>query len=377
MNILCLHPYLSMRAVKQMAALEKEGHKVNLVYEGLGSSVENGYGFFWNKVVKLPSDSFKGEYYFRRLFPKGYRNALIQVIRKLDCDIIHTYSMPDTLAVAAIRYSDLPVIFDTRDLYSGMDQFQIEDLKNSILNKIQGSIYKKIIRRYEKEANEKSNGRVYVSPEMLNYVSQTYNIDLNRSIVLANYQTLNHITNIKLPKLSAQDGCLHLVYIGNIYFDELQKTKELIQSLAVSNIHLHMYLTGDNSKIDFIRGAFSNSPYVHFHNPLSPKKLSEELLKYDFGLVPRPPDFNVLNISFALPNKLFDYLAAGLPIAGRNISSLKKFIDKHQIGFTYNTTHELISNLLNDKGTYTIFPERFLMEYHISGLVELYEQVMN
>ena len=107
------------------------------------------------------------------------------------------------------------------------------------------------------------------------------------------------------------------------------------------------------------------------------KKLSEELLKYDFGLVPHPPDLKVLNISFALPNKLFDYLAAGLPIAGRNISSLKKFIDKHQIGFTYNTNQELISNLFNDKCNYTICPERFLMEYQISGLLELYEQVTN
>ena len=73
MKVLCLHPFLSMRAVKVMAKKKKKGHKVILAYEGLGCSVENGYGTFWDQVFKLPSDTFKGEYYCRRIFPKAYR----------------------------------------------------------------------------------------------------------------------------------------------------------------------------------------------------------------------------------------------------------------------------------------------------------------
>ena len=53
--------------------------------------------------------------------------------------------MPDTLAVAAIRYSHLPVIFDARDLSSGLDYFQIKDLKSYFLNKLQNWLYKKVI----------------------------------------------------------------------------------------------------------------------------------------------------------------------------------------------------------------------------------------
>ena len=61
MNILCLHPFLSMRAVKEMSALKEFGHTITLAYEGLGCSVNNGYGDFWNQIIPLPENSFKGD----------------------------------------------------------------------------------------------------------------------------------------------------------------------------------------------------------------------------------------------------------------------------------------------------------------------------
>ncbi len=376
MNILCLHPFLSMRAVKEMAALKQKKHKVVLVYEGLGCSVENGYGTFWDRVLKLPSDTFKGEYYCRRLFPKTYQKVLSHVLKKNDFDIIHAYGMPDTLAVAAIRYTSLPVIFDSRDISSGADNYLLIDFKFPILNKLQERIYKKFIIKYEKEANENSDGRIYCTSEMLKYVGGRYKIDMNQSIALENFQTMTNIDKNSLPKNHSSGTRKHLVYTGNICFDKKRRIEELFLELTNHFIHLHIYPNGDMSAINYFKKMYSGSKFIHFHHPLTPKELSKEIIKYDFGLVPHPPDIRAKNIRLVLPNKLFDYLAVGLPIAGRNTFSLKNFIKKNNVGFIYNTPQELVRKLGNEKDKYKIQPEKFLMENHIDSVITLYNQIL-
>lgn len=377
MKVLCLHPFLSMRAVKEMAALKYLGYRIVLIYEGTGCSVENGFGNFWDKAKKLQVDKFKGEFYLRRLFPKIYENLLSKALKDFDPDVIHCFSMPDTLAVAAIRYSGLPVIFDSRDLSTGSDHFILEDLKCATLNRLQEKIYKKIIKRFEKEANENSAGRIYSSREMLEYANSKYNIDLNRSIVLENYQTLHFVSNKHQDKLSDRDGAIHLVYTGNIYFDDPARSKKLFRHLESNSIHIHLYPTGDDSIIGFFKKTFARSKFVHFYTPLSPRKLSDEIQKYDFGLVPHPPDIKPINIRNVLPNKLFDYLAAGLPIVGRNAYALKNFIESHKVGLVYEDEEELILKLKAAENKYTILPNQFIMENHIDSVVKLYSHVLD
>ena len=374
---MCLHPYLSMRAVKEMSALKKFGHKVTLIYEGLGCSVEQGYGSFWDLVIQLPSCTFKGEFYFRKLYPRIYKKYLKSLCEFKHFDIIHSFSLPDTLAIAAIRYSGIPVVFDSRDVSSGIDDILLEDFKNPLLNNFQSHIYSKLIRKFEKEANEKSSGRIYVSQEMQNYISGIYKIDQDRSIVLPNYQSESFISHKILHKLSDKDKCIHLAYIGNILFDDFHRTINTIKKIGVHPIHFHLYPTGDKNTINDIKSIFRTNPFIHFHNPLPPHDLIHELTQYDFGLTPRPPDRNVLNHGFALPNKLFDYLSAGIPIAARNTNSIANFVKTNNVGFIYNENEDLVSNLLKTSNGYKIDKTKFIMESHITDVIKLYEQILN
>jgi hypothetical protein len=361
-----------MRAVKEMSALKKLGHQVTLIYEGLGCSVEQGYGSFWDQVIQIPNNSIKGEFYFRRLLPSIYKKYIRSLCELKKFDIIHSFSMPDTLAVAAIRYSNIPVVFDSRDVSSGMDGILLEELQNPFLNNLQSYIYGSFIRKFEREANEKSCGRIYVSQEMKNYISSIYKINHDRTIVLPNYQSESFISNTHLDKLSDKDKCVHLVYVGNILFDDFHRTIKAIKKIGVDSVHFHIYPVGDQIIIDDIKSRFGTNFSIHFHKSLAPKDLAKELTQYDFGLTPRPPDRNPLNNGFALPNKLFDYLTAGLKIAARNTDSISRFVRDNKVGFTYNTIEELVKKLLNDKGNYKIYPERFIMENHINKVSNLY-----
>ena len=372
MNILCLHPFLSMRAVKEMRALKALGHNVTLVYEGLGCSVEKGFGDFWDQIIQIPGNTFKGEYFFRRLIPRSYQRVLIELTRDQHFDIIHAFSMPDTLAVAAIRYSGLPVVYDSRDVSSGMDKVLLEDLKNSLLNKLQSYFYQKIIKKYEREANEKSSARIYVSKEMQTYISKVYNINQKKAIVLPNYQSAFFLPGKSIPKILDSEGSKHLVYIGNILFDDYQRTIEILENIAKYSVHLHIYPVGKKTITKRIKKLFRYNHYIHFHNPLPPKDLLEELQQYDFGLVPRPPDRNTINFGFALPNKLFDYLAAGLPIAARNTRSVSNFIKENKVGIIYDDVRDLVSKIMNSSNSFKFDKKKFVMENHIAKVINLY-----
>lgn len=42
------------------------------------------------------------------------------------------------------------------------------------------------------------------------------------------------------------------------------------------------------------------------------------------------------NFYFALPNKVFEYLASGLPVVGANFPEVQRLVDKYEVGFTFD-----------------------------------------
>src|SRR5690606_10936682 len=64
------------------------------------------------------------------------------------------------------------------------------------------------------------------------------------------------------------------------------------------------------------------------------------------------------NFYYALPNKIFEYLAAGLPIAGAEFPEVKAIIDQYEVGVTFDpynpksigaALHKLSDPLFHDK----------------------------
>ncbi len=166
------------------------------------------------------------------------------------------------------------------------------------------------------------------------------------------------------------------MYIGNILFDEYSRIVCILNKIANNCIHLHLYPTGEKSVIRKIKEKFLNNPFIHFHSPLPPKNLLEEIQQYDFGMTPRPQDWNFINNNSVLPNKLFDYLAAGLPIAARNTLAIANFVKNNRIGFIYEDTEELVNKIKRDNSNYEIDVEKLIMENNIHHVVDLYEKVI-
>ena len=64
-----------------------------------------------------------------------------------------------------------------------------------------------------------------------------------------------------------------------------------------------------------------------------------------------------LNYMFSLPNKLFDYIHAGIPVLSSELTEIKNVVEKYQIGYfiqNHNPDHiaQTIKNIFLDQETY-------------------------
>ncbi|MDD3748087.1 MAG: glycosyltransferase family 4 protein [Candidatus Bipolaricaulis anaerobius] len=73
---------------------------------------------------------------------------------------------------------------------------------------------------------------------------------------------------------------------------------------------------------------------VFFLPPVSQEELLSWTASADVGVIPYQPVG--LNNYYSLPNKLFEYLGAGLPVAVSNLPELARVVDTHKVGYTFN-----------------------------------------
>ncbi len=341
LNILFVQEAPCIRNYKMATALRSRGHNVSLaftkallsqVYKGLSDNV-------YNECIKLNN--------YRQLWDIS-RNY----------DIIHCHNEPDELTVSALA-GEAPVVHDTHDLIS----LRANGDKN--------------LSYFEGIANRGANGRIYSTPFQLEEARKLYGIN-GSSIVYYNYASNNDLPLTSLQKLSDQDGQVHIVYEGGIGGNGHRDFSSLFKELSDSGIHIHIYPTFYNQDI---ANGFSLHNNIHYYHPLSPKQIIENMTQYDFGIIP----FNLEKgnkrfLDSTIANKLFEYLAAGLPVIASPLKTYIDFFRKNPVGITYNTTQDIIVDIpkLKEIASRTDFTKYiFTYEGEIERLEELYYKIID
>ena len=119
---------------------------------------------------------------------------------------------------------------------------------------------------------------------------------------------------------------------------------------------------------------------MHWEGTLSPNTLVEELTKYNVDLVfLNVNTTNRMFLSSTFPNKVFEYLGAGLPLAIEDLPILKKFVRETGTGEIIDFTKDIkkqiegVKEIKIDKNI--LEKNGFLMEHHSSRLIEFYNKV--
>ena len=343
LNILFIQQYAGIRCYKYAKALQKKGHKVTLLYGNAKPS----------EFYKNLSDDV-----FEECIKMNNVKELWQYVDNYD--IIHCHNEPDFFTVSAL-VCDKPVIHDTADLISLRD---VENPNTAF---------------FEALANRGASGRVYSTPYQQAEADALYS-PTTKSLVFYNYISEDDAPKRFLDKLSLVDNNIHIVYQGSISLYKHRNFVDIFTAIAINNIHIHIY----PSRLDEeLKNFFSKFQNIHYYNPLSPTEIMTEMTKYDIGIIPWNLELGQKRfLDTTIANKLYEYLAAGLPVLTSSVKSYEDYFEKNRVGLTFEKIEEIpakINRLLKIKETTdlknyatTYESKIYLLEEFYFNLIEEY-----
>ncbi len=182
---------------------------------------------------------------------------------------------------------------------------------------------------------------------------------INNSLVIRNIPLLqqpNQIVNLR-KELNIANSSKILIYQGVLL--EGRGLRLIIKSLT-SLPNIHFVIIGDGflrTDLEILAGNLDVKSRIHF---LGMKRQSD-LINYtaagDIGLAV----IENISISYyhALPNKLFEYIMAGLPVISSNLPQMEKIVNQYKIGEVINleNSEEFKSALIKMLNTPSLLSE--------------------
>ena len=295
--------------------------------------------------------------------------------KEVGASLIHTNGTPDALGCLSKEFSELPVVHEIYDTYSLSDH-QKSSTKNANPFKFLFAEYnhRKLL-GWEECVHNKCDALIFVSEDSKKWSEKLYG--RFRSIVIPNGVLKKYLPLNRRRKLSHLDGRIHCVYLGLISSSISHRNivDEIMEVAKSKRVVLHLYPIMESAReVDSLMKILNRYENIRIHKPLHYEQLYEEITQYDLGLVLLGPgDKGLLDV--ALPNKLFEYVAMGLPVAIPPFEAMKNFIKKYDCGFTvHDWSEDIVIN--EDKIGNVAFHDEFTIDYYIPELIDLYKSLV-
>ena len=321
-HLTSLHPRYDTRIfIKMCSSLATHGYDVFLIVaDGLGDEVKNGVSIH-DVGPNLGGRLSRMSKTVKRVFDAAL---------KLDVEIYHLHD-PELIPIGLkLKKLGKKVIFDAH-----------EDLPKQILGKTYLNmptkiLLSKIFQIYEALACSKFDGVISATPfirdKFLKINSNT--IDVN------NFPLLNELANVG----GWSEKQNEVVYVGGLA--KIRGTAEIVKAMAQFE-GVALNLAGKFSEEEF-EEYVKNLPSWSKVNELgflNRQQVSHVLSKSIAGLVTLHP---VINYIDALPVKMFEYMAAGLPIIASDFPLWRQIIEKNECGILVNPLNpQDIANAIN------------------------------
>ncbi len=275
---------------------------------------------------------------------------------KQKVDLIHCHNQPDWMAqIAKEVLPDVPLICDTHDLFSQMD------------NQLDLGI------QMEKKALGGADAYIFVSKPQMEEAVRFHNIPESKPrMVVHSYANIEMMMMKPLPRIRG------IAYEGNVHTEDAagayQRCRDhqyLVKYLTMQNIPIALYGV-DNPAIikqyvDLGAMVYGVYPYMQMLNQLS---------RYDWCFVGSTEPTRTLEN--AMPNKLFESIIMGVPVIVCNAPTAGAFVEEHGLGVNIHSVHEipeiyprheeLRKNVLEKR-------HQFVMEGQLDELINFYREV--
>ncbi len=300
------------RVAKTCVVLENENYEVFLVgRRKRNSPAMNERNYRW-KRFKLPFE--KGPLFYLTL---NLRLFIFLLVRKVD--LIYANDL-DTLApcyfVSKIKNTCL--IYDTHELFTEVPELTSRPKIQNIWLKIESTIFPKL-----KQV-------ITVNDSIAKIYMQQYNVAVTSVRNVPIYDRENIIRNTR-KELNLRDEDFILIIQGS----GLNKDRGIEEAISAMKYckDCVLLLVGEGDIIPKAKKIVAEQKMESTVRFIS-RRPYQELMKItriaDLGLL---LDKNTsLNQGLALPNKLFDYIHAGIPILSSNLPEISKIIKQYEVG---------------------------------------------
>lgn len=111
---------------------------------------------------------------------------------------------------------------------------------------------------------------------------------------------------------------------------------EVFRELEKINKNLVLILLVYGKGIEDLKEDIAESSNIFWHDKVSKEVYMEYVASADWGIYLME---NICkNHEYALPNKLFDYVMANLPVVVSDLKEMKEFVEENRIGYTIDST---------------------------------------
>ncbi|MDD5173069.1 MAG: glycosyltransferase family 4 protein [Patescibacteria group bacterium] len=303
------HPIFDIRIFnKQAKTLVQAGYDVTLIAQHDKEEVVDGI-----KIIPLPKPKKRFERFLRTDY-LIYRKALEQ-----RANIYHFHDpelLPWTLRLK--KKTGAKIIYDAHEDYH--QAILSKPWLPSFLRKITASIFN----FYEKHISKKFDYIITATPHITQTFKQKNVADVKNYPLIDKKIIIDN--NLKKKNIT-------LIYTGGI--EKIRGIKEIIRSLRYIKYDISLKLIGCFSDKNFEQEIKMMPEWkkVDFSGQIKFEHINRELENANIGLALYWPEPNHIE---ALPNKIFEYMTAGLPIVASNFPLWKEIVENNNCGICVN-----------------------------------------
>lgn len=307
-HLTSVHPDNDIRIFKkECISLQRAGFRVTLLAINGESRTEDGV-----EVIGIPC-KFKNRWERARKATKLLKEAALKI--NADAFHIHDPEMMDA-AIQIKQIKRVKIVADIHEYTAG--QIRQKHYIPKILQPILGKLYEV----YEKSKLKKFDGLIYAVPFENTHLFQLH----ENTQVVYNFPILQEFK--QAPFFDKNK----LIYVGGISPDRgLYSMLDLLQA----NNELKLVMAGNFFSSSY-ETVLKNHPDFHridFRGIVDRKGVAEIYIKGGIGLLLFA---NKPNLALSMPIKMFEYMAAGLPIICSDFDHWKSIIDKYNCGIYVN-----------------------------------------
>ena len=317
------------RVNKTCMALIECGYDVTLVGRKLSNSLPIPNWTF--KTIRLKMIFKKGPLFY---FFFNLRLFFVGLINKTD--LFYANDL-DTLAPMFLlsKLKKKPLIYDSHELFCEVPELKASRIKKSIWQKLEGYIIPKL------------KTCITVNDSIAKIYEAKYNVPFHIIRNISDFDQ-SFIPKSRVQLSLPEDKKIILLQGAGINVD--RGAEELIDSMEfVQNAVLYIIGSGDvwenlKQKVLFNKNIQNKVVLI---NKLPKSELINYTFNADLGL---SIDKNTnLNYLYSLPNKIFDYIQAEIPILASRLPEIENIILQYKIGdFIDDHNPKTIANKLNE-----------------------------